>query len=58
MLHHIAHDVHTHGQTDANGEADLRATLGPVAADNRLMEAVDSYIPTPDAMENPPPNSD
>ena len=28
MLHHIAHDVHTHGQTDANGEF----TLDPAPA--------------------------
>jgi hypothetical protein len=58
MLNRIAHDPHTHGHVDANGEADLRAAHRPLAVDDRLMEAVDSYIPTPDVTTpNPPPGS-
>jgi hypothetical protein len=41
---------------NADGDADFRTALGPVAVDDRLMEAVDTYIPTPDATENPPPS--
>lgn len=33
----------------------LRDALGPLQAD-RLMAAVDEYIPTPDATQNPPPS--
>ncbi|MEP0546396.1 MAG: hypothetical protein ABJF88_05650 [Rhodothermales bacterium] len=36
-------------------DADVRDAFGPLATE-RLMAAVDSYIPTPDATENPPPS--
>ena len=40
-----------------NADADVRSAFGPVAHD-RLMEAVDSYLPTPDVTTpNPPPNA-
>jgi hypothetical protein len=44
------------GPSTDSADADLRTALGPVAMDDRLMEAVDSYIPTPDATDNPPPS--
>ena len=53
MLNRTAHDQHTRDHVDA----DLRTAHRPLAVDEKLMEAVDSYIPTPDATENPPPNS-
>lgn len=55
MLNRIAHDPHAHDHVGADGEADLRAAFGPLATE-RLMEAVDTYIPTPDVTENPPPS--
>jgi len=56
MLPCIPQDPTAPSTDSGNGDADLRTALGPIAVDDRLMEAVDSYIPTPDATENPPPS--
>lgn len=43
--------------TGTDGEGNLRASLGPLTADDKLMEAVDTYAPTPDVTaENPLPS--